>query len=89
MTREIEIDIDLVPSEVVEWICGADQEEQAQLIKMLAYIHRRKIGTFDIQLRYITDKIKNDFDDEEKELIRSMMSDLYEYLYKELREGRE
>ena len=86
MTREIEINIDLVPSEVVEWICEADQKEQAQLIKMLAYIHRRKIGTFDMQLRYVTDEIKNNFDDEQKALIKSMMSDLYNYLYEELNE---
>lgn len=59
-----------MPSEVVEWICEADQNEQAQLIKKLAYIHRRKIGTFDMQLRYITDEIKNNFDDEQKALIK-------------------
>lgn len=86
MTREIEIDIDLVPSEVVEWICEADQKEQAQLIKMLAYIHRRKIGTFDMQLRHVTDEIKENFDDEEKALTKSMMSDLYDYLHEELSE---
>lgn len=86
MKREIEIDIDLKPREVVEWICEADQAQQAQLIKMLAYIHRRKIGTFDMQLRYITDEIKDNFDDEQKALIKNMMSDLYDYLHEELSE---
>jgi flagellin-specific chaperone FliS len=86
MTKEIEIDIDLVPSEVVEWICEADQKEQAQFIKMLAYIHERKIGTFDIQLRHITDEIKINFDNEQKASIRNMMSDLYDYLHEELNE---
>lgn len=86
MKREIEIDIDLKPREVVEWICEADQAQQSQLIKMLAYIHRRKIGTFDMQLRYITDEIKDNFDDEQKALIKNMMSDLYDYLHEELSE---
>jgi len=81
MRREIEIDIDLKPTEVVEWICEADQAQQAQLIKQLAYIHRRKIGTFDMQLRYITDEIKDNFDDEQKALIKSMVSDLYDYFH--------
>lgn len=87
MKREIEISIDLIPYEVVEWICEADQNQQAQLIKMLACIHRRKVGTFDMQLRYITDEIKNNFDDEQKALIKDMMSDLYEYLHEELVES--
>lgn len=87
MTREFEIDIDLTPSEVVEWICEADKMELSQLIKLLAYIHNRKIGTFDVALRRITDEIKTVFDDEEKALVKSMVSDLYNYLYEELSES--
>ncbi len=82
MTKLMEIDIDLTPEDIVEYIINADSQEQSAILYKLSKVHYREIGKFLIQLQAVVDDIKDSYNHDIQNNIKRMVDDLHEYICK-------
>ena len=80
MNKVIEVEIDLTPDDIVDYIINADAQAQSAILRKLSKVHYRKIGTFDIQLRSVTEEIKDSYDHDIQNNIKHMICDIYEHI---------
>lgn len=83
MTKVIEIDIDLTPDDIVDYIINADEQAQSAILRKLSKVHYRKIGTFCLQLQAVIDDIKDSYDHDTQNNIKHMIETLHEYICEE------
>ena len=80
MTKLMEIDIDLTPEDIVEYIINADSQEQSSILYKLSKVHYNEVGKFLIQLQSIVDDIKNSYNHDIQNNIKRMVDDLHGYI---------
>lgn len=80
MTKLMEIDIDLTPEDIVEYIINADSQEQSVILYKLSKVHYNEVGKFLIQLQAVVDDIKNSYNHDIQNNIKRMVDDLHGYI---------
>lgn len=80
MTKVIELDIDLTPDDIVDYIINADEQAQSAILRKLSKVYYRKIGTFCLQLQAVIDDIKDSYDHDTQNNIKRMIDTLHEYI---------
>lgn len=80
--RQINIDLGLLceSKDIVEMIVTADEKQQADIIGKLAHIYYNHSGDFSMQLQYVSDFIKENFNHDTQNVIKQMVAKLNEYL---------
>lgn len=80
--KQINIDLGLICEikDVVEMIVTADAKQQAEMIGKLAHIYYNHSGAFNMQLQYVSDFIKENFNHDTQNVIKQMVAELNEYL---------
>ena len=83
MIKVIELDIDLTPDDIVDYIINANTQVQSVILRKLSKVHYRKIGTFCMQLQAVVDDIKDSYDHDTQNNIKRMIDTLHEYICEE------
>ena len=80
--KQINIDLGLICSsdDVVKMITTADERQQAEMIEKLAHIYYNYSGNFSMQLQYVSDFIKENFNHDTQNVIKQMVAKVNEYL---------
>lgn len=80
--KQINIDLGLMCeiADITAMIVSADEKQQAEIIKGMARIYYNHSGNFNIQLQYVSDYIKENYNHDTQNIIRQMVRTLYEYL---------
>lgn len=80
--KQINIDLGLIcePADVVKMIVTADEKQQAEIIRKLAHIYYNHSSDFSMQLQYVSDFIKENFNHDTENVIKQMVAKLNEYL---------
>ena len=76
----MELDIPLTPDDIVDCLVNSDTQFQSAVLRKLSKVHYRKIGSFDIQLRAITEDIKDSYDHDIQNNIKHMIDDIQEHI---------
>lgn len=82
VVKPINIDLGLIcgVKDVVEMIVTADERQQAEMIGKLAKIYYNHSSDFSMQLQYVSDYIKDNFNHDTQNVIKQMVAKLNEYL---------
>ena len=82
--KQINIDLGLMceTTDIVNMIVTADERQQAEMIWKLAHIYYNHSGNFNMQLQYVSDYIKENFNHDTQNVIKHMIAELNEYLGK-------
>ena len=82
VVKQINIDLGLLCEikDVVEMIITADETQQAEMIGKLAHIYYNHSGSFSMQLQYVSDFIKENFNHDTQNVIKQMVAQVNEYL---------
>ena len=80
MIKVMELDIPLTPDDIVDCLVNSDTQFQSAVLRKLSKVHYRKIGSFDIQLRAITEDIKDSYDHDIQNNIKHMIDDIQEHI---------
>ena len=82
MRKILDIDIDLTPDDIVDYIVNADAQAQSAILRKLSEIRYRKLFTFYTQLQAVVDDIKDSYDPNTQYNIKHLIETLYEYICK-------
>lgn len=84
VVKQINIDLGLLceSKDVVEMIVTADERQQAEIIGKLAHIYYNHPGDFSMQLQYVSDFIKENFNHDTQNVIKQMVAQVNEYMGK-------
>lgn len=82
MLKNIEIEINPTPREVAKCILDMDAGEQAELLNILSY--QQNYGRFCMQLQFIRDEIKENYEHYDKAKIADMINSFSEYFCEEM-----
>ena len=79
-TINTDIEIEITPTDLLEYLVETDHVEQGEFIYKLSCYHKRYVSSFCMQLRYIVDYLKEIYDEDELRQIKRMMDDIYSHL---------
>ena len=75
-----DIEIEITPTDLLEYLIETDHVEQSRFIYKLSCYHNRYGGLFCMQLRYIVDYLKVRYDEDDLRQIKRMIDDIYSHL---------
>lgn len=79
-TINTDVEIEITPTDLLEYLVETDHIEQSRFIYKLSSYHSRYISSFCMQLRYIVDYLKERYDEDSLRQIKRMMDDVYSHL---------
>lgn len=74
------VDIEITPTDLLEYLVETDHVEQGDFIYKLSRYHNKYVSSFSMQLRYMVDYLKEKYDEDDLKQIKRMIDDIYEYL---------
>ena len=80
MIKNVEVEFNPTPDELVKEIWEWDAEQQANFLYELAYFYRFHIPDFLVQLQYVSDEINCEDDAYHKALIVRMLETVLNYV---------
>ena len=75
MTKIVEVDIDLTPDDIVNYLINADSSAQSYILRKLSNVHYNNTGKFLIQLRAVVEDIKDAYNHDIRNNIKNMIRD--------------
>ena len=81
MTKIIEVELNLTPDDVVNYIVNADAQTQSAILRKLSNVHYIKTRRFLTQLSLVVKDIKDSYNHDVRNIIKHMVKDLYEHIY--------
>jgi hypothetical protein len=75
-----DVEIEITPTDLLEYLVGTDHVEQGEFIYKLSCYHNKYVSSFSMQLRYIVDYLKEKYDEDDLRQIKRMIDDIYSYL---------
>ena len=79
-TINTDVEIEITPTDLLEYLIETDHVEQGKFIYKLASYHNRYVSSFCMQLRYIVDYLKGGYDEDDLRQIKRMIDDIYSHL---------
>ena len=79
-TINTDVEIEITPTDLLEYLIETDHVEQGKFIYKLASYHNRYVSSFCMQLRYIVDYLKERYDEDDLRQIKRMIDDIYSHL---------
>lgn len=80
MTKIVEVDIDLTPDDIVNYLINADSSAQSYILRKLSKVHYNNTGRFLMQIRAVTEDIKDSYDHDIQNNIKRMLEDIYDHI---------
>ena len=80
MTKIVEVDIDLTPDDIVNYLINADSSAQSYILRKLSNVHYNNTGKFLIQLRAVVEDIKDAYNHDIRNNIKNMIRDINDHI---------